>query len=273
MNHLIDIFVLNEDVVKKMIDNPHPSQRNNYEELIIVTAGDPKYILDFKLLNFPVPAMIYASFGRINQFIPDLSTRGWCIRYKNEFLPPNGFQYYENYSNIGYYDLSAGNYLHNIEALCQLISTVLQQRPPDINLVKQLLIALLSAAQFARRIKDPSLGQPKNPDLMILDFFLQLLEENYKKIEPVQFYAERMFMSVRNLNRLSHLFFEESISAIIETRRLVEARKLLSNTNLTVAEIGYSLGYTEKSYFTRVFHKKTGYTPTAFRIAMQSVQV
>lgn len=140
-----------------------------------------------------------------------------------------------------------------------------------MNLVKHLLTAILSIAQSARRSQDPSLEQPKNPDLVILDFFLQLLEENYKSTAHVQYYADKMYMSVRNLNRLSHLFFKQSISSIIETRRLVEARKLLSNTNMTVAEIGYSLGYTEKSYFTRVFHKKTGYTPSAFRMAMQSV--
>ena len=271
MNQLIDIFYLSEDVIKTIIENPSPPQKNNYEELIIITQGAPKYVLDFKALNFSVPVMIYASLGRIHQFVPDLATSGWCIRYRSELLPQTSFHFYENYSNVSFYDLSAGHSLHNIEALCTMIKAVLKQDPPDMNLIKHLLTALLSTAQYARRSQDPALTQPKNPDLVILDFFLQLLEENYKCMEPVQFYADKMYMSVRNLNRLSHLFFEQSLSSIIETRRLVEARKLLSNTNMTVAEIGYSLGYTEKSYFTRVFHNKTGYTPSAFRMAMQSV--
>jgi AraC-like DNA-binding protein len=271
MNQLIDIFAINEEIVKSISENPTPPQRNNYEELVIITSGSPKYVLDFKSLQFPVPVMIYASPGRIHQFVPDKETKGWCIRYQSELLPQTSFHFYENYSNISFYDLSAGYCLQNIESLCKLISGVLMQAPPDMNLVKHLLTALLSTAQYARRSQDHTLGQPKNPDLVILDFFLQLLEENYKSIKPVEFYANRMYMSVRNLNRLSHLFFEQSISSIIETRRLVEARKLLTNTNMTVAEIGYSLGYIEKSYFTRVFHKKTGYTPTSFRLAMQSV--
>jgi len=40
---------------------------------------------------------------------------------------------------------------------------------------------------------------------------------------------------------------------------------LLLTTEKSVSEIGFELGYNEKSYFTRVFRKKTGITPTGFR--------
>lgn len=271
MNQPIDIFFMSEEVVQKSIENPPSPKRNQYEELTIITGGSPRFNLDFKPLAFTVPAMIYTSFGRIHELIPDLATRGWRIRFKNEFLPPTNFHFYDNYSNINYYDLGADNCLQNIESLCTMISAILKQAPPDLNLVKRLLKALLSTAQYARNIKAPSNGKLKNPDLVILKFFLHLLEDNYKQMESVQFYADKMFMSIQNLNRLSQLFFKQSISVIIENRKLVEARKLLGNSNMTIAEIGYSLGYKEKSYFTRVFHKKTGYTPSAYRIAMQSV--
>jgi AraC-like DNA-binding protein len=39
---------------------------------------------------------------------------------------------------------------------------------------------------------------------------------------------------------------------------------------MNISEIGFALGYSEKSYFTRVFSKKTGLTPTDFRAAMPS---
>ena len=78
-------------------------------------------------------------------------------------------------------------------------------------------------------------------------------------------------MSSRNLNLISQVVFGKSITDIIETRKLLEARQLLLASDKTVSEIGYELGYNEKSYFTRVFHKKTGTTPTEFRKQMQSV--
>lgn len=46
---------------------------------------------------------------------------------------------------------------------------------------------------------------------------------------------------------------------------MIEAEKLLAHTKKSVAEIGFELGYNDKSYFTRVFRTKTGKTPSEFR--------
>jgi len=64
--------------------------------------------------------------------------------------------------------------------------------------------------------------------------------------------------------------FGKSITEIIETRKLIEARNLLLNSGKSVSEIGYELGYNEKSYFTRVFRKRTGVTPTEYREHMET---
>ena len=88
--------------------------------------------------------------------------------------------------------------------------------------------------------------------------------------EGADFYAEKLTMSSRNLNLISQSVFGKSITEIIETRKLIEARNLLLNSGKSVSEIGYELGYNEKSYFTRVFRKKTGLTPTEYREQMHT---
>ena len=99
--------------------------------------------------------------------------------------------------------------------------------------------------------------------------FLMILEENYKRPEGVEFYAEKLFMSARNLNLICQNILQKSVSEIIETRKLIEAKNLLTTTDITVAEIGFELGYKEKAYFTSVFKKKSGQTPTEFREEMR----
>ena len=64
---------------------------------------------------------------------------------------------------------------------------------------------------------------------------------------------------------------QKSVSELIETRKLIEAKNLLIYTDKTVSEIGFELGYNEKAYFTRVFKKRTGQTPTEFKEAMQKL--
>ena len=64
---------------------------------------------------------------------------------------------------------------------------------------------------------------------------------------------------------------QKSVTEIIETRKLIEAKNLLMNSDKSIAEIGYELGFNEKAYFTNVFKKKSGQTPTEFREEMNKL--
>jgi YesN/AraC family two-component response regulator len=46
---------------------------------------------------------------------------------------------------------------------------------------------------------------------------------------------------------------------------------LLFSTDKSVAEIGFELGYSDKAYFSSVFKKKSGMTPTEFREEMKGL--
>jgi len=63
----------------------------------------------------------------------------------------------------------------------------------------------------------------------------------------------------------------QSVSEIIETRKLTEAKSLLASTSKSISEIGFELGYNEKSYFSNVFKKKSGMTPSEFREEMRKI--
>jgi AraC family transcriptional activator of pobA len=44
-----------------------------------------------------------------------------------------------------------------------------------------------------------------------------------------------------------------------------EARRNLAYTNLSIASIAYTLGFTDPAYFSRVFTRDAGISPKAFR--------
>jgi len=120
--------------------------------------------------------------------------------------------------------------------------------------------------------------QPENLDLetdnahsQTYSNFLHILEENFRRPVKISFYAEKLFMSERNLNLICQEVMQQSAGEIIETRKLTEAKNLLINSNKTIAEIGFELGYSEKAYFSKVFKRKTGQTPTDFRHEMKQL--
>jgi len=111
----------------------------------------------------------------------------------------------------------------------------------------------------------PIENSTKASQITVFNTFLKILEDNFRRDVGVLFYADKMNMSDRNLNIICKNNFQKSVSEIIETRKLIEAKRMLLHTDKSVSEIGFELGYNEKSYFTRVFRNKTDITPTQFR--------
>jgi YesN/AraC family two-component response regulator len=69
-------------------------------------------------------------------------------------------------------------------------------------------------------------------------------------------------------SHLSRKFKEETtmtLTAYQQMLRIKQAKHLLETENLSVEEIGWTIGYEDPSYFARVFKKETGKTPSQYR--------
>lgn len=86
----------------------------------------------------------------------------------------------------------------------------------------------------------------------------------------VQDYARMLGVSTAHLNRLCQEASGQSPRALIETVRLQEAKRLLAYTRMTVAEVGYRLGFEDPSYFARAFKRGQGVSPKAYRQQTQA---
>jgi AraC family transcriptional regulator, transcriptional activator of pobA len=271
MDGIFNIIKITSALSAVYANAPAEPHRHNYEEIIIVASGEPVHFIDFNKASIAAPGVIYIAQGKIHQFLPDKYTTGWAIRYKNEFIPESKFHFYSNFEDNTNYTLQTAGCLQKLDTLCAMMLEENAASPPDLTLIKHLLAALLAKLETEgrQRFKKASKAVGTQPESF--NNFLKILEQNYQRPEGVQFYADKLNMSVRNLNLVCRSVFNKSVSEIIETRKLIEARRLLMSSALSVSEIGYSLGYNEKTYFSRVFHKKTGLTPTAFREKMQQL--
>lgn len=78
-------------------------------------------------------------------------------------------------------------------------------------------------------------------------------------------YATALHMTPGHLNRIVRRATGASLSSYLEVTVMTEACRLLAFTRLSVAEVGYRLGYTDPPYFSRRFRKRMGETPTGYR--------
>ena len=82
-------------------------------------------------------------------------------------------------------------------------------------------------------------------------------------------YAEEAGISENYLSRLVKHSTGRSVGTWIDIVRIQRAKRLLSSTGLSIIDIAASVGVEDQSYFSRLFKKETGVTPSTFRKKMQ----
>lgn len=102
-------------------------------------------------------------------------------------------------------------------------------------------------------------------DVEFLRRFSKLVEEHYKIRHTVADYADLLFVTPKNLSKKIGLLSKSTPNDIIKDRIILESKRLLAHTKMTVKEIAYSLNYEDDAYFIRFFTKNTGISPLSFR--------
>ena len=274
MNQLFKIFIVDEAEATKISASPDEPHKHDFEELIIGIDGQLEHFIDFKNTNIEAPLISFVTKGKVHRVIPKLHNgkcEMWAIRFKSEFIPETIFQLYSLFHDHSTIKMQEGECFERLVTVCKLMSAEMQQVTPDLAVVRHLLSALFTMIESERRKTEASDNGMTKSNNTTFKNFLKILEENYHRPENVGFYAEKLFMSARNLNIICKNILQQTVTEIIETRKLIEAKNQLTHSDKNISEIGFDLGYNEKAYFTNVFKKRTGQTPSEFREEMKKL--
>lgn len=97
--------------------------------------------------------------------------------------------------------------------------------------------------------------------------YTALLERNFRTGMGVSDFAAALGVTSTHLTRCCNTACGRPASALLQDRRIFEARKLLAETKIPVGKIAEQLGFNSPAYFTRAFQHLTGKSPSAFRRA------
>ena len=91
------------------------------------------------------------------------------------------------------------------------------------------------------------------------------IDENYKRDIPLSELAEMMNVNTTYFSNLFKQVFHISPKQYILNKRLTESQQLLLESEMTVKEIAYAVGFENESYFSEFFSAKVGIPATDFR--------
>lgn len=274
MDQLFYIARFEKEAARKLAASPNEPHVHDYEELLVGIEGELEHFIDFGSGYLKAPFISFVTKGKMHRVRPkikDGKCNIWVIRFKSEFIPEITFHLYYYYHYNANLQLLKDQCFDEMATLCELMFKEMQQDDPNYAVIRHLLSALFLKIESERNSREEGETTTAKTQNITFKNFLKILEGNYHRPEGVEFYAEKLFMTVRNLNLICRNILQQSVSEIIETRKLIEAKNLLISTDKSISEIGFELGYNEKSYFTTVFKRKSGQTPSEFREEMSRI--
>lgn len=121
----------------------------------------------------------------------------------------------------------------------------------------------VSAAQLPTETR----YQPQSSPSSRLQAAVAHVAKNYLQPIAESEAAELCSMSPSRFCREFKAVFDVTFVEYLATFRILQAKRLLANPTISVADVANAVGYTDPSYFTRVFRKQEGISPSEFRAA------
>jgi len=135
-----------------------------------------------------------------------------------------------------------------------------QARPLDAH--QPALMEALLRAVLLRLERLVHAGTPPVPELAR---FFTILERDFARTRAVAHYAKQAGLSPRRLGELLVAQAGKSTKQVIDDRVLLEHKRLLAHTQLSVKELAERTGFDEPTNLVKFFRQRTGQTPLEFR--------
>lgn len=237
-----------------------PHRHNRLYQFFLVQSGGGEYYVDGLKNTLKPPQILNIPPRVVHGFTFISGTQGWVITIPLEVLDqcigdklrPHLDTPFDTTPNSG------------LTALFDDIAREHSDRRFGRAHILQSQIALI-AGQLVRLNAEK--GQSKNFETgsPLIRKFELLLEQHFCDHWTVEEYGDALAVSPAHLTRIANRHIGMPVSKIIEGRLIQEARRNLAYTSLTVSQIAYRIGFKDPAYFTRVFTRATGTTPSAFR--------
>jgi AraC family transcriptional regulator, transcriptional activator of pobA len=251
------------------IVTPH---KHHFYELFLVQQGMATQMVDYQEYTLTENTFFLISQGQLHFFEKRNreNLRGYRLMFTEEFFQMNQLDNQFLFEVIHLDNTYQNPFVALSSESNSFIFTYFDllfqeyQRSDTYNRALQSLLFLL-LAEVHRLLKTPFPSDATKHQAVIFKQFIVLLETHFREKWASANYAESLFITPRHLNRIVQDITNQSVTQVIQNRTILEAKRLLTFTDLTIGQVAERLGFEDAAYFARIFRKETGSSPTDFK--------
>jgi AraC-like DNA-binding protein len=238
---------------------------HNYYLFGIQEHGDSRFFIDFKEYTLHGAMLVCILPGQIHFNVEQKDISGWLFGIDALFVTDELKEIFDILRFSENAAMLDNELMNDLNSCFALLRKRLTTEHEDIT--RQVAYSLASSAmgmiaEFYRK------RQLVPPDKRLTDItrrFKSLLHDNLKDKKSPSQYADMLHITPPYLNKVVKQVTGFTTGYWIQHEAILEAKRLLFYTNKSVKEISFHLGYEDCAYFTRLFSKVCGISPTQFR--------
>ncbi|MBB4800128.1 AraC-like DNA-binding protein [Flavobacterium nitrogenifigens] len=248
------------------VEEPH---RHDSYLMVFFTKGSGLHEVDFDQFEIKRGSLFVLQPGQMHHWSLSEDIEGFVIIFSQEL-----YNLYFGQKKINDYNFY--NSIHNrpemvfeekeIPKILPYFDLLIQENSQDNKFQLDKLLNLLDCIhiEVSRKYGETYSHQTHSYNIKI-NKFESLLEEYFRTQKLPSFYAEKLNITLKHLNRICNEILQKTATEVITDRVILEIKRMLIDKQLAVNEVAFKVGYEDYSYFSRFFKKQTGMSPTEFR--------
>ena len=231
---------------------------HGFYEIIWFQKGSGTHYVDFNQYAIAPGTIIFISPGQIHSFDTKHDQEGYVLKICAEL-----FDDFVSLSCVTVQDKDSA-------ALEMLVAAMQEELKKEDSLGhREALHALVKLFVIMVRRSyagmNPSAPNPHKVSYKAFLNFRKLIEENYCRLHTVKDYASLLNVSSKTLTLYVNECSKYSPLELINNRIILEAKRLLRYSVLSVKEIAFRLGFEDPSYFAKFFKRLVKQSPADYR--------
>lgn len=249
---------------------PH---RHDFFEVLYLSKGSGFHVIDGNKYEIKPPSVFFMSPGQAHKIEFSSDIEGYIFIFTEEFYLINQsnqnrlleFPFFftirqDNPPLV----LNEKNDIIFLERLFEKgISELKNGNDYSVDLLRSLLDLILTFCATHYKYGEKTLRTGKGH--FVVKKFFQLVEENYQKNLSVTEYADLLAITPNHLTQTVNQLTGKTSSQIIKAKQILEIKRLLVHSNLSVSEIAHLLNFPDQSYFAKFFKRETTISPIQYR--------